>query len=503
MIDRTQPARIMSPRADVGRFFRHSTIYAIGSVVNRAGAFLLLPLYTSRLSTGEYGTLEMYYVIGAVVSGLLSVGIAHATLRFYFDYAEQRERDALVSTNLFASFFISTCGALLVALLAEPLSHLVVGTQAPQMALPIVLATLVLELSSQVSFAYLRAQEKSTFFVILSIGKLGVQCVANVIALTRFDAGIVGILFGNFLAVAAGWLVLVLYTLGKCGVHFERAKIAPVLRYSLPFLYITILSLISANLDRFLINSLISIEAVGLYALATKFAKLIGDLIGEPFNRAYGAFRFTIMKQADAATIQANVFRYAAATLAMVSMGVAYFSVDVIRIMAADAYLPAAELIAPLALAASVGVLTYIAQTGVLYAKRSNELFRITVVRTIAIAVTAYPAIAAFGLAGICALAVADSFFVLILTHRASQRHFAVTYDLARLGTLAAISAAFYGASVPVSLLPAYLGMLVKVLMYGGFLATLYNSSVLLPVEKNWIRGRLRFATSHKEGPAA
>ena len=99
----------MSSRTDVGRFFRHSTIYALGSIVNRAGAFLLLPLYTSRLSTGEYGTLELYYVIASVVSGLLSVGIAHATLRFYFDYPEQRERNTLVTTNLIASLLIRGC----------------------------------------------------------------------------------------------------------------------------------------------------------------------------------------------------------------------------------------------------------------------------------------------------------------------------------------------------------------------------------------------------------
>lgn len=492
----------MSSRSDVGRFFRHSTIYAIGSIVNRAGAFLLLPLYTSHLSTGQYGTLEMYYVISAVVSGFLSVGIAHATLRFYFDYEEQRERNALVTTNLFASLGISAVGALAVSIAANPVAHWIVGTPGPSLALPIVLVTLVLELSSQVALAYLRAQEKSVFFVLLSIGKLIVQCVANVIALTRFDAGVVGILFGNLLAVAAGWLILVAYTLGQCGVHFHGTKIAPVLKYSLPFLYITILSLLSANLDRFLINSLISIEAVGLYALAQKFAKLIGDLIGEPFNRSYGAFRFTVMNRPDAASIQANVFRYAASALTFVSMGVAYFSTDVIRLMAAEAYLPAARLVAPLALAASIGVLTYITQTGILYAKQSTALFRITMIRTIAIAAIAYPAIAYFGLEGICALAVADSILVLVLTHRASQRHFLVQYDLGRLAVLAAISAAFYGASLPLEALTPNATMIVKILLLCGYVASLHASTVLTLDEKGWIRDRIQIVLRRTTRPA-
>lgn len=132
----------MASGTDVGRFFRHSTIYAIGSIVNRAGAFLLLPLYTSHLTTGEYGTLELYYVIAAVVSGLLSVGIAHATLRFYFDYADQQDRDSLVTTNLIASFVITGVGAGLLLFAAEPISRWVIGSPGPQWAMPIVLATL-------------------------------------------------------------------------------------------------------------------------------------------------------------------------------------------------------------------------------------------------------------------------------------------------------------------------------------------------------------------------
>ena len=493
----------MASGTDVGRFFRHSTIYAIGSIVNRAGAFLLLPLYTSHLTTGEYGTLELYYVIAAVVSGLLSVGIAHATLRFYFDYADQQDRDSLVTTNLIASFVITGVGAGLLLFAAEPISRWVIGSPGPQWAMPIVLATLVLELSSQVSLAYLRARELSAFFVVLSIAKLAVQCVANAIALMQFDAGIVGILFGNLLAVALGWLILTAFVISRCGFRFELAKVAPVLRYSLPFLYITILALFSANLDRLLINSLISIEAVGLYALAQKFAKLIGDLIGEPFNRAYGSFRFSIMDQPDAAVIQARIFRYAAIALSVVAMGVAYFAVDVIRIMANASYLPASHLIPPLALAATIGVLSYVTQTGVLYAKKSDALFRITVIRTVVVAVLAYPVISMFELAGICALAILDSILGLVLTHRASQRHFPVRYDLRRLGLLGLLVAAFYAASFPALLLSPGAAIAAKVALLLLFALAAHSTPVLTAEERLWLRDRWRGLRAATVPPAS
>ena len=100
----------MAPNKDVSRFFRHSAIYAIGNAMNRLGAFVLLPLYTHYLSAAEYGTLEVFYAISSVVSGILSVGIAHATLRFYFECTNDSERQALVCTNLIASTLISLVG---------------------------------------------------------------------------------------------------------------------------------------------------------------------------------------------------------------------------------------------------------------------------------------------------------------------------------------------------------------------------------------------------------
>jgi O-antigen/teichoic acid export membrane protein len=87
-------------------------------------------------------------------------------------------------------------------------------------------------------------------------------------------------------------------------------------------------SIVTSNVDRFLINELLTLEILGVYALALKFAKLISDLIGEPFNRAYGSFRFSIMDRADAADIQARIVRYLSALLAFVALGVTYFTGD-------------------------------------------------------------------------------------------------------------------------------------------------------------------------------
>jgi O-antigen/teichoic acid export membrane protein len=476
---------------EFNRFFRHSAIYAVGSALNRVGAFLLLPLYTRYLSTEQYGTLEIFYAILAMVSGVLSVGIAHATLRFYFDYTEEDDRKAVVSTNLVASFAITLVGALLVWGFGDLLVTALLGHAGPPWAFELILATMVLELSSQVALAFLRAREESVFFISVSFAKLLVQCVANFILLVKFDAGIVGVLFGNFLAVALGWVVVGGHTVRHCGLRFQKSKFLPVMHYSLPFLYITIIAALFSNLDRFLINMFDSLAAVGVYSLATKFSKLISDLIGEPFNRAYGSFRFSVMGRPDAADVQASILRYMAALLAVISVAIVYFTGDVLRLMSAEAFWPAAALMPMLVVAASLQLLSYILQTGILYQKRTEQLVRITVTRTGVGLVTAPVLIYAFDAQGACAAALIDAVLTVVLTHRISQRYFPVQYDMPRLARLTALVVVAYLIALPVAALAPWPAFACKAALWLCFIAAVLAAGILTQDERAWIKARL------------
>ncbi|MEW6704304.1 MAG: lipopolysaccharide biosynthesis protein [Pseudomonadota bacterium] len=480
----------MSTNSAVGRFFRHSAIYALGNAMNRLGAFLLLPLYTRYLTVAEYGGLELFYAVSAVVSSLLSVGIAHATLRFYFEYDADEDRRAVVSTNLIASLVICGLGVAVVGLAAGPVMNLLMDGQLSALGLQLVLVTLVLELSSQVGLAYLRAVEKSVFFIAVSFAKLVVQCIANAVLLWKFHAGVEGVLTGNLLAVALGWLVVCGYTVRHCGLRFQREKLMPVLRYSLPFLYVSIIAAVSSNLDRFAVNRLLSLEALGVYALALKFSKLISDLLGEPFSRAYGAFRFSVMKRDDAPVIQANVMRYMAAALAAISLALVYFIGDVLHWMATPAYAPAAGLMPLLVVAASLQVLNYLLQTGILVNKSTQQLVTITIIRSAAVLAMLFPLVWAFGLQGACVVALLDAVLTVVLTHRISQRYFAVQYDVGRLWLLAGLLVVFY---VPIWWIPAgsWVGLALKLALWAGFVVAAYQTQ-LVADEKRVLAGGLR-----------
>jgi O-antigen/teichoic acid export membrane protein len=489
---------LASESAPLGRFFKHSSIYAFGNVLNRIAALLLLPIYTNYLTVAEYGALELFYVIAAVVTGFLSVGIAHATLRFYFEYDAETDRNSVVTTNLTVSLLISLAGVLLIGQWHEGLAQYVFGGPEYSRGVLIILATLVLELSSQVSLAYLRAREYSMLFVGIMFFKLLLQLAANTWFVVFRDMGVEGVLMGNLLAVAFGWICLTIFVLSKCGYRFEWGKAVPVLKYSFPFLLSTITALISNYTDRFLINSLLSLQILGIYALALKFSELLESLIGEPFNRSYGAFRFSIMKEGNAAGIQARIVRYLLIGLAATGLGIVYFMKDLLTVMSDPSYWPAAAILPILMVASLLKVLNYTFQTGILYEKKTHHIFQIGLIAAITSVASNLLLIAWLGLVGACLAQVLTAGVVLVVTNRISQRYFRVSYDYRRLLVIAAVTVVFYLLSLPLVNQPVYVEFPAKAMLYVVFVLAMIFSSALHTDERTWLRSALKRLVSRR-----
>jgi len=473
------------------RFFKHSGVYAIGNVLNRAAALLLLPLYTNYLTPAEYGALELFYVVAAVFSGFLSIGIAHATLRFYFEYDAESDRNSVVTTNLTASFLITLTGALVVGYWRGNLATAVFGNPEHARGISIILITLVLELSSQVCLAYLRARELSFLFVALSAAKLVVQCAANTYMVVYRAAGVEGVLFGNLLAVGVGWVILVVFTLRNCGFHFEMKKAIPCLKYSFPFLLSTLVSLVSGNLDRVLISRYQSLALLGTFALATKFSALLEFLIGEPFNRSYGAFRFSIMRDPEAASIHSRVVRYLFLGTVSLGLGIALFAKDLLKLMSKPDFWNSMDVLPILLVASTFSILNYSFQTGVLFAKKTRYVFYIALVVTITNVILNFLLIPRFGVYGAAVTQLLCAFVGAMAYIRVSNKYFPVKYEWRAMSLAGGVAVLAYLAARILTPPAFVLGLLVKSVLFVCFFILLLYSGSIESAEIGWLRNRL------------
>lgn len=487
-------------KKDIKRFFKHSYIYAVGNIINRLGAFLLLPVYTNYLSVEEYGIIELFYAVSAVVFGFLSMGIAHATLRFYFEYDETKDKHEVVSTNYISSFIVSVIGVLIVAIWHKELSQLIFSSQAYSAGVLLILGTIVFELSSQICLAYVRAVEKSVFFVYIAVAKLLIQVSVNVYLVIYAHQGVVGVLTGNFIAVLSGWIILSIFTLKDCGFSVSFKKLFPILHYSFPFLLGTFSEIITTNVDKFSLNYLDSIGAVGIYMLAIKFSMVIEQLIGEPFSRSYGSFRFSIMKQENAPIIQAKIVRYLFYVAIFCALGMSLYITELLKIMSDKSYWPAAQIVPIVVLASVIKIMNYPLQTGVLYAKKTRFFFYIGLVAA-AVSVSAnLSLIPVYGVYGAALAMILTDTTMTLSMHIVAQKYFHVVYEYKKILAVFMLSVLIFGLTFILPEMNIFMSIVAKTCLLVLFVYFLFFRRYLLNEEE--VEFILRFVPFYKYKPA-
>ena len=353
----------------------------------------------------------------------------------------------------------------------------------------IILITLIFELSSQICLAYIRAIEYSVFFVVLSIAKLVIQVSVNTYLVIVQGAGVTGVLLGNMTTVIAGWAVLSAFTLYKCGFRFQMQKLKPVMKYSFPFLLSTIFGLISSNVDKFTLNYLVSVEALGIYALSLKFSMILEQLVGEPFSRSYGAFRYTVMHDKNANVLQASIVKYLLILTLILALGICYFAGNLLHIMSAKEFW-AAETIIPLVIVSSIiKIMIYPEQSGILFSKNTRYFFYFTLAGAVVSVIANILFISLYGLIGACLAMIATDLTVLLLTHRVSAKYFPVSYEYRPMLLAIGLTCVFFAIPTVITLHSELLEILIKLLLVSIFMILLFYLPILSSVEKQKLIG--------------
>jgi O-antigen/teichoic acid export membrane protein len=458
----------------------------------RIGAFVLLPLYTHYISVADFGILALLGSISAIVSSFLGIGIAHATLRFYFEFDEIRDRNAIVSTALITTAAICSPAIFVLSFFSEHISELVFRSKDYILVINITYVSLLFEMARQVGLAYMRAKEYSLLFVGVSVVQLIVQVSLNVYFLAVLKMGITGVVMGNTLTVFLGLVVCGAVVIKECGMRFELQKMRMMLGYSYPFLFSSITGVVFGNADRFILTSLFSLEAVGIYSLGLKFSEVLREIVIEPFQRSFGAFRFSIMKQDNAKEIQSRTLNYLFFVVAWVGLIVAVFSEQVVNLLATPSYHGVVQYIPIIILAQVIGSTGYIFQTGILIAKDTRKLFYINTLTGIIGVTTSCLLIYFLGIFGACISLIIKILFSICMIYKISQRMYYVDYDFKGIIYSLALAIGLYLLSLLSSGSLTSLNLLYKACLCFCFPIVLYRGGVLAPYEKKLILSLVR-----------
>ncbi len=313
---------------------RDTAIYGLSSIVGRFLNYLLVPLYTQKMTaaSGDYGIVTNAYAYTALLLALLTYGMETTLFRFCSksELDERRVYSTILTT-------VATTSLLFVALVVAN-----IGWIAPKMGLAyadhpsyiITMAIVVaLDAFQAISFTWLRHKKRPLKFACLKLLFIGLNIGLNLLYFVVFPAiearhpgalrwvydpsvGVGYVFYLNLVCTVAVQLCL-WREVTAVPWRWDRQLLRQMFRYSWPILVLSVTGVINQSASQIIFpwiypgTSTETAAQLGIYGAAIKIA-MIMSLITQAFRYAYEPFIFGQSKEksADSKDTQAQATKY-------------------------------------------------------------------------------------------------------------------------------------------------------------------------------------------------
>ncbi len=475
---------------------KHGLVYFLGNVLSRLAGFIKLPVYTRLLTTRDYGILEILSLSADILGMLAGLGIRQAVLRLYYQYDDEAERGAVMSTATF--LVLGIFGAITVTgtVLAPWISTLLLGPNEPTIFVRLAVLSFVIGALGDIPGVYLQAQQRSATLVSANTVRLLLGLGLNILFVVGLRLGVAGIFYSAILSAAIVGSVLAWGMFRATGLRFVGRHARDLLAFGAPLVASNLGSFVLHFSDRYFLRAYHSLAVVGVYALSYKFALLIAMFVDGPFNSIWSAKALEIHQRegAGAPPILRAILQQYVLVVITAALGAALFATDAIHLLLGPAFRDADRPIPVLAVAMVFFCFRHVSQTGAMIAKRPGDIALVTssaAVLAVLLNVLLIPRWAAMGAAVATAAAFAMEFMVM---RRRSERAYPLGLGVGivlkplGLATLAWIAPAV---AVPASA-PWAVALAARVVAFGLYVAALAATGLLDAPARRMLAGSVR-----------
>jgi len=431
---------------------KHTAIYSLGNLSTKIIGLILLPLYTSYLTTSEYGILAILEVTSQFFVTIVGLGISSGMMRWYAVETSEAKKKSIVFT---------------------------------------VLSTLVALMINRVAFDLLRLKERSLFFIVLVIVKFTSILLLNIYFIVYMEYGVKGIIISQVLGNALIIAGTSMFLLKNLRFSFDHKILREILSFSVPLVFSTVSTMALALSDRYLIKYFLDYSEVGIYSLGYKIASVINLFLIQSFLLGFSPLAYKIFNHPGAKPYFAKITTYFVYALLGLSLVLIFFSKEVIMVFASsnDDYLLAYNVIPLLCLAFVFRGINYIVSMGLHYVKKTKyTAYIVFSVAVLNILLNLFM-IPAFGINGAAIVSVLANFSMMVMFYIYSQRYYPIQYEFLRIGKLFVISGIFFFAGHLTGGLDIWTGILVKLGLLALFPVAVYATGFYEQVELNRLKG--------------
>lgn len=445
---------------------KDTAIYGLSSIIGRFLNYLLVPLYTIKLSaaSGGYGVVTNIYAMTALLLVVLTYGMETG----FFRFANKKDEDPL---KVYSSTLITVGGSSVLFVLfclvfIEPIAGFLGYADHPEY-IAMMAIVVALDAFQCIPFAYLRYRKRPIKFAGIKMLFVVSNILLNLFFLVLcpwlnahspetiswfYDPGYgVGYVFlANLICTSLQMLFFVNELRGFQYV-LDKALIKRMFSYSFPILILGLAGILNQTVDKIIFPFLLdnANEArvqLGIYGAASKIAMVMA-MFTQAFRYAYEPFVFGKEKDGDSRQTYASAMKFFVIFTLLAFLAVMFY-MDILRYIITPDYWPGLKVV-PIVMAAEMFMGVYFNLSfwyKLIDETRWGAYFSligciiIVLLNIIFVPVYGYIACAWAGLAGY--------FTVTLLSYFVGQKKYPINYDLKGIGLYVLLAAVLYVASV-------------------------------------------------------
>ncbi|MGU7999200.1 lipopolysaccharide biosynthesis protein [Streptococcus suis] len=439
--------------------FKNTIIYMVCGLLIRGFSFFLLPLYTSYLTTVDYGITSLVSSFLITGSFLVAASLYSAIFRFYVDLKHDPVRlSRFYGTIILFVLLISIIASIVMILGKKIVGYYFFNNIDFFPTIFISILSLVFYCQYTIYENILKSQQQAGKYAIITLIFFILTLVLNILFVVHFKLGANGVLLANLITYAVYFFVM-LIDLWKSSMIIwclDKRLLKEALLYSIPIIPHNLSTHITVFLSKLFIGDIGNLGDVGLFAIASQFGG-IADIVQGYVNSAYGPWLYeqmTILNDSVRKNI-AKISEILTYVIGFFLLGIALFSHDYIILLLDKGYASSWKYIPLIVSVFLIKILYYFYVEILFYHKKASRLiFVATLSSSLVNVVISYYLI---GILGITGSILADFISMLI-----------------RVGIVIAISKRFEDIGLKLSKL-VYIIMVVVVFMGIGLYFTYLN----------------------------
>jgi O-antigen/teichoic acid export membrane protein len=322
-------------------------VYGVSDFSFKLLAFAVFPIYAHVFSVRDFGIIELVTVSSGLLSMLCGLGLNNAVQRFYWEPGTSRERQStIVTMGLLLQGGVSMILVALTLVGLYPFRHeLDTDYGIPWVVTVLAICSIVPSIALQFVLDVLRLHFSPWRFTAVAFLRNALGTAVGLILILAFGFGISGIFIGTIAAVTLAFPLGLWMIARDLHSKLDWEIVRTLFEFGYPFIFVGVAYWIFGSLDRWMLAELSSVENVGLYGIAFKFATVV-MFVNTAFGQAWSPWAMKVRaERIDYLKVYSRVLSLWFLTLTLVGCILSLFSKELLILTTPEPYWPAANIL--------------------------------------------------------------------------------------------------------------------------------------------------------------